>query len=222
MKELALASTFIVGLLLGNSFSKTEYVKEPVIKRDTIMHMCTTYVPIKVTDVKPIEVSYKAPEERININPSSKVFYSNYRIASNASNYFPDERSFHTFIKYVKTQSGRLDDDNWYVLQVMLNRMDSENCDWNTYFNTPSINCSNSIKRMKRGKLKETFSYDNPDDAAMVERVKAILDDTMPDSLKIPVNVLYFESFDKSPNKGVHRLKNLFAKKRHKFYKKCQ
>ena len=218
MKIISLTFTFVLGVIFGFKVSNT---KEPQtiirVEKDTITQVCTTYVPIKINDVKPIQISYKEPI----IEKKQTTYYSDYRIESMASNYFKDEKSMQTFIKYIKTQSGRLDEDNWFVIQAMINRLDYYNCSWDEYYHNPKINNSNSIRLMKLGKLKKSFSYNDAADAEMVERIKAILDNTLPDSLKLPNNVLDFESCKKSPNKGVHKLSNLFIKRRHRFYRRC-
>src|SRR5574343_344152 len=71
-----------------------------------------------------------------------------------------------SFIKYIKTQSGRLDDslnieDPYYVIQVMINRLMDSDVTWTKYFNTPSINHSRSIKLMKQGILNPPFYWKN-------------------------------------------------------------
>jgi hypothetical protein len=82
---------------------------------------------------------------------------------------------------------------------------------------------------MKSNKLIVSFDLRNKEDMTLYNRVKSlsegdyefIKEEFGESSVILPANVLYFESFKKSPNKGVHKLKNLFKlelKTKHKFY----
>jgi len=121
-----------------------------------------------------------------------------------------------SFIKYIKTQSGRIDDDNWAVMQVISNRMRNKECDWRTYYNTPSINHSHSISLMRSGKLYKRFDWNNDKDIEFFRR--ALLVSFGEAEYPIDSNIGAFESYKVSPNRGVHLKKNLAFKLRHKFY----
>jgi hypothetical protein len=120
------------------------------------------------------------------------------------------------FATYLKTQSNRLDDDNWSVIHTLFNRMDEEQCTWREYFYKSSINHSATIKKLLNGSLEVDFSLKRTGDLALVERtISAYLGHN---PTNVPHNVLYFESFKQSPNRGVFIKKNIWRKYRHKFY----
>lgn len=120
------------------------------------------------------------------------------------------------FVKYIKTQSSRADRDNWAVMQAINNRMRNKNCDWCTYYNTPSINHSNSIRLMRLGRLNKGFSWNEDKDVEHFRR--AVLVSFGEAEYKIADNITAFESFKVCPNRVPHLKKNLAFKLRHKFY----
>lgn len=134
--------------------------------------------------------------------------------------YFRSKKDRILFVKYIKTQSNRLDLDNWYVIQVMFNRMDHKKCNWKQYYDKRNLNHSQSIARMKSGDLRPGFSSNSVHDSIIYDRVCQVEREILPDSLRIPDDVLFFESFANSPNRGCFLIKNMFTKVRHKFYHK--
>lgn len=132
--------------------------------------------------------------------------------------YFRHFKDLLCFVEYVKTQSNRLDEDNLVVIKVMFNRMDKEQCDWNTYYTTPSINHSNSIKLMRAGKLKKRPKLDEEHDATILDR--SIKTSVGYNPLNVPSDILYFESLSKCPNKGIFKRDKIWKKYRHRFYYK--
>lgn len=135
-----------------------------------------------------------------------------------------------SFFKYIKTQSSDMSSelgrkDILFVIQVMLNRIDNSGCKtWQNYFNNPRINNSESIRGLINGRLKPLFSTSNTNDRLMIEMLYMTLRNrlyghsTLLRQFIIPRNILYFESFKKCPNRGVHRLDKMYCKVIHKFY----
>lgn len=129
-----------------------------------------------------------------------------------------------SFIKYIKTQSKRLDSkigrqDVYFVMQVMLNRMDDNNCpDWNHYYRHQSINNSESIRKLKTGELSPSFSLTDEKDSELIKMLYLILSDELSSQYRIDKNCLYFESLQVAPNSGPHRKDKLLTKARHRFY----
>lgn len=155
----------------------------------------------------------------------------------NDYHFFMDEEELILFCKYIKSQSRiNLNDessllDNLLVIQVMFNRLVENECTWLRYWNNQKINNSKSIKLMKLNKLRITFDIRLKEDRLLYNRVKqissgdysVIKEDYPYDNVIIPANVLYFESFKRSPNRGVHKKKNMFngyftVNTKHKFY----
>lgn len=120
------------------------------------------------------------------------------------------------FVAYLKTQSGRLDDDNWTVIHTLFNRMNKHKVGWREYFNTPSINNSRTIRRMIKGSVKSYVDLQDEVDLRMIQRVLNAYFGFNPTNC--PPDVLYFESFKHSPNRGVFLKSNLWKEYRHKFY----
>ena len=135
-----------------------------------------------------------------------------------------DMKNMISFIKYIKTQSSTLTSENsradvYFVIQTMYNRFKHKKCSWRKYYNTPSLNNSQSIKRLKSGRLKQYFNWDDPSDKELYNIAYSCNIGSIEDKYKIPEDVLYFESFKKAPNRGPHLLVNFYAKRRHRFYK---
>lgn len=136
-----------------------------------------------------------------------------------------NEESMITFIKYVKTQSNRLNTANdekdvYAVIQTIYNRLEYKECTWDEYYNSPKLNNSKSIKLMKSGKLRKRFSFKNKKDTKMYRIAYNCNMDLIDEKYKIPKDILYFESFSNPPDKGPHLMKNFYVKYRHRFYKK--
>lgn len=166
---------------------------------------------IKKVDIKDF---YRIQHDTIYVTDTVKVVDT--VIVEKNNKYFSTYEDLILFVAYVKTQSNRLDDDNYAVMQTLMNRMDKEGCDWRTYFNTPSINHSRSIRLMRIGALARNIDFTNPKDKEMFKRAVSCSYGYNP--LDIPKNVLYFESFPKSPNRGIFKKDSIWAKYRHKFY----
>jgi hypothetical protein len=126
------------------------------------------------------------------------------------------DKQLQHFCLYVKTQSNGLDDDNWVTIRVMLNRFIHHECTWQQYYDTRSINNSNTIRTMRNGTCRKRFSMTDEHDSRLYEMVVKVVAGQEP--IQVPLNVLYFESHKSSPNRGVHKLRNLWHKYRHKFY----
>lgn len=127
------------------------------------------------------------------------------------------------FIKYVKTQSNRVTDtlgqsDVWSIIQTMYNRMDDAQMRWYQFYNDRKANNSASMKKMQTGQVKIKFDWDNWKDLWMLSACMRVQHKQVPDSLRLPDNVLYFEACKRSPNRCPHYLKNLHVTYRHRFY----
>lgn len=141
------------------------------------------------------------------------------------SPYFKSSEDIILFVRYIKTQSGRLDMDNWAVIKTMMNRLERKQVSFREYYGHQSINNSNSILRMKRGTLKIGFSWEEPKDVKIYERVVQALLGNYPKEIdkKIGKDVLFFESFPKTWNlkpKGCFDRNKIVASYRHEFYKR--
>lgn len=120
------------------------------------------------------------------------------------------------FTAYLKTQSDQLDDDNWSVIHTLFNRLDDNRVTWREYFNTPSINHSNTIKKMINGSLNSYVDLSSNKDRRLIARVLDAYWCYNP--TECPKNVLYFESYKHSPNNGVFLKSKIWKEYRHKFY----
>jgi len=100
----------------------------------------------------------------------------------------------------------------------MLNRCREYGVDFDTYYAQNEVNCSQTIKSMKTGKVKVSFDINNPHDSTLLARSLQAYTGSNP--LNAPSNLMYFESCASSPNKGCFSMKNLYLKKRHRFYLK--
>lgn len=127
------------------------------------------------------------------------------------------------FIKYVKTQSNHIDSDKgrrdvYLVMQTLFNRMRYDGIDWPTYYNTPRINCSQSIKRMKSGHLRPSFSINDTHDQIMISMAYSALYGFVEGDLKLDSAVLYFHSFGPRYDRAPHSQRNFHTEARHRFY----
>lgn len=120
------------------------------------------------------------------------------------------------FVAYLKTQSNRLDDDNWSVIHTLFNRLNKQNVGWREYFNTPSINNSRTIRRMLEGEVHSYVDLYDEYDQRLIQRVLDAYWGYNPTNC--PSDVLYFESFKHSPNRGVFLKSRIWKEYRHKFY----
>ena len=173
--------------------------------------------------------------EKVNVN-TGKIVSSQVN-NFNDYNFFNDSSDLILFCKYIKSQSRiNLNDessllDNLLVIQVMFNRLVEYETSWRRYYDNQSINNSKSIKLMKLKKLVINFDLRLKEDRLLYNRVKqisvgdysVIKEDYPYDNVILPANVLYFESFKCSPNRGVHKKKNMFngyftINTKHKFY----
>ena len=75
------------------------------------------------------------------------------------------------FVAYLKTQSNRLDDDNWSVIHTLFNRLNKHKVGWREYFNTPSINNSRTIRGMIDGEVQSYVDLEDEDDQRLIQRV---------------------------------------------------
>jgi hypothetical protein len=130
------------------------------------------------------------------------------------SRYFEDSSDLINFCKYIKTQSYNLDDDTRAVIRVMFNRLEHYECDWQTYYRSPLINNSKTIASMRSKARVVPFSLSNKYDSELYEMVKAAFNNP----IRVPTNVLYFESHPTCPNKGCFKKAKMWRKIVHKFY----
>ena len=136
-----------------------------------------------------------------------------------------DKNNLITFIKYVKTQSKRLDSevgrkDVYYVMQTLFNRMKHDNVDWQTYYKYQSINHSHSIQQLKTGHLNPSFSWNDENDQTLIFMLYSALYGFLDKDLTIDEDVLYFHSFGEKYNKSPHNIENFCVEARHRFYRK--
>lgn len=175
----------------------------------------------------------EAPETKIVLDPRTPINQYDYEWSKRL---FVEQKEAIVFVKYIKTQSGRLDVDNLFVMQVIANRCRTQKVTFMDYFNSPHINNSESIMIMqylmykkplkypiKPSKLRQiertiTFDTNCKEDVQMLLRAYKVANNETEVGVTIPSNIWSFESFDKSPNKGVHRLSKLYTKIRHRFY----
>ena len=120
------------------------------------------------------------------------------------------------FVAYLKTQSNRLDDDNWSVIHTLFNRLNKHKVGWREYFNTPSINNSRTIRGMIDGEVQSYVDLEDEDDQRLIQRVLDAHWGYNPTNC--PSDVLYFESFKHSPNRGIFLKSRIWKEYRHKFY----
>ena len=141
------------------------------------------------------------------------------------SRYFNSVDDIILFVRYIKTQSNRLDMDNWAVMKTMFNRMRDKGCTWHEYFVNQRYNCSVSIQRMKKNPSMVTFNFANDTDRKLFFRAINASLGNYPEEIRrnIPPNTLYFESFaDPNWNRGRKDHFNrdsITVKYRHEFYK---
>lgn len=134
-----------------------------------------------------------------------------------------DYKALQSFIRYIKTQSNTITSDVgkadvYYVMQTIFNRMDKANCTWLTYYNTPRINQSESIRRMKTGHLNPSFSHGSLHDQRLIAMAYSALFGHLPAYLTLPKNVMYFHSFGKQYNRNPHIQSKFVVEARHRFY----
>jgi hypothetical protein len=155
------------------------------------------------------------------------VFYPKDTMYVNISEVFKSQQDIILFVKYVKTQSSRLDDDNWAVMKTMKNRMLHKGVTFSEYFYTPSINNSQTIRRIIRGEKVPgfSFSWDNPMDVELFKRALDTYYGAVPQHIDTVIvsNVRAFESHPVSWNatrpRGVFDRKNIVYAARHEFYR---
>lgn len=175
----------------------------------------------------------EAPETKIVLDPRTPINKYDYEWSKRL---FLEQKEAIVFVKYIKTQSGRLDVDNLFVMQVIANRCRTQKISFIEYFNSPHVNNSESIMIMqylmykkplkypiKPSKLRQiertiTFDTNCKEDVQMLLRAYKVANNETEVGVTIPSNIWSFESFEKSPNKGVHRLSKLYTKIRHRFY----
>lgn len=160
--------------------------------------------PIKTTEEPVIKVSEKTKKG---------ILYNTY---------FGSEESVESFVRYVKTQSNDLTSkagwiDNYYVIQVMLNRLRKNNCTWQEYFTNNKINCSATIKKIKAGKKvpnnSKTGNYDE-----IRGRLFEVINGELPDSLLVPENLYYFHSHKRKFARGIWSQKEYYCSHKHHFF----
>lgn len=163
----------------------------------------------------------------VNVSTSPYVIKKEYNIIIDYVNDFglTNKDNLISFIKYVKTQSNRLDTDVgrkdiYYVIQTMFNRMSEYKVTWPEYFARQNVNNSHSIYRMKIGDLRPSFSLDNQHDQILVSMVYSALYGFIEGDLKIDDDVLYFHSFGPRYNRAPHKIDKLYVEARHRFYSK--
>ncbi len=173
----------------------------------------------------------KAPEKEIIVSGSLSEFNYDW-----SKRLFAEQSEAIVFVKYIKTQSGRLDVDNLFVMQVIANRCRTQKISFIEYFNKPHVNNSESIMimqhlmygkplkyKIKPSKLRQiertiTFDTNCKEDVQMLLRAYKVANNETEVGVTLPSNVWSFESFNKSPNKGVHKLSKLYTEIRHRFY----
>lgn len=143
------------------------------------------------------------------------------------SDLFKSRQDLELFIKYVKTQSGDLDDDNWAVMKVMKNRMLHEGVTFSEYFNNRRINNSQTIARVISGQRVPgfSFSWDNPMDVQLMQRALDIYFGSVPEHIDTVIvsDVQAFESHPVSWNlnkpRGIFDRKNIAWSNKHEYYR---
>ncbi len=145
----------------------------------------------------------------------------------NTSCMFKSRGDIELFIKYVKTQSGQLDDDNWAVMKTMKNRMLDHDVTFTEYFNSRRVNNSQTIARITMGHKVNgfSFSWDNPVDVELYKRALDVYFGQIPSSIDTMItrDVRAFESHPLSWNEhrdvGIFKRKNIAYKNRHEYYR---
>ena len=146
------------------------------------------------------------------------ITYDTVKIACKDYTYFSDHNSVVTFCKYIKSQQSKSGIDQQAVIRTMYNRLEEYNCDWDTYYNTPSINHSHSIKLIRSNKWVIPFNPRKEEDLKLLIDVITMQYINKP---KLPTNVLYFHSHPDHyfrNHKGIWNPNKLYIKYTHKFY----
>ena len=138
-------------------------------------------------------------------------------IPNNLDRYVSNKEELESFITYINTQAGGVKklkqrNDTWLVMQCIRNLMIMHDCNWITYYNNPSINHSQSIKRLKNNSYyyNKKCYRDNPRFKILKRKAIMTLLNIVPEEFTIPNGVRTFESCKKSPNKGVHLLNKIY------------
>ena len=195
------------------AITSNEIIEQEEKRNSTVISVVSDSVLVKIDTVK-LDTVLPC------FNPTKDTLNTPCLVIKDSKEYnkqfFRNEEDFVLFIKYIKTQQNTYGKDCEAVIMTMLNRMRHHTCDWNTYYNTRSINNSNSIRLMKKNVLKPVVDTTNANDKAIIDFALAASNGEI--VWKDFEDVLFFESFPVSPNKGVHKISKLKVKYVHKFY----
>ena len=145
------------------------------------------------------------------------------------SKYFKDENDILLFAKYVKTQSNDVFTtdgfiDNLFVIQVLLNRLEDNKCNWLEYYNNPKINSSKTIRLMRAHKLIVRFNPEtNRVDREILNNVNKAIYGGIDSQYIVPKNLMYFHSYKNkflNIDKDIWNKYNYYTTVRHHFFLK--
>ena len=115
------------------------------------------------------------------------------------------------FVKYVNTQQRLCNQDQWAVIQVMLNILDAWDCNWTEY----SYNLHHEGSFFDNCRAGKIWSYTyNPNisrDSIIMARLNLALEGKVPEESRIPANIIAFESH-RDPNWNSHVKKGLWQR----------
>ena len=128
------------------------------------------------------------------------------------------------YTSYIKTESSLLNDDNWAVNKVMMNRLNRANKSWRQFVGSPNDHCSPTILNMSNGKRYNSINLESTQDLQLIIRSLCAALRIYPDNIEksIPDNTYYFESHPDSWNqvdKPPFIRDSITAKFIHEFYK---
>lgn len=115
------------------------------------------------------------------------------------------------FVKFVNTQQRYCNEDQWAVIQVMLNICKAGNWTWHDYSHYHH-NEGTFFDRCRAG-LQWSYNYNPeiPRDKEIMKRLNLALEGKIPEYLRIPDNVIAFESH-RDPNWNAHVKKGLWQR----------
>jgi hypothetical protein len=121
------------------------------------------------------------------------------------SNIFWTETEKIEFVKYINTQQRICNEDQWAVIQVMFNILEAGGWNW-TEYSTKYHHEGTFFNRCRAGKIwSYTYNPDNARDKEIMRRLNLVIDGKTPNHLRIPKNIIAFESHPAGWNKGVKK-----------------
>ena len=107
------------------------------------------------------------------------------------------------FVKYINTQQRVCNLDQWACIQVMLNILDAWDCNW-TEYSTRLHHEGDFFDKCRAGAIwSYTYDPDNKRDQEIMRRIELAIEGKIPESFRIPKNIIAFESHPKQWNVGV-------------------